>query len=52
MSENLNYEKCHQKYKTTVSYVEKIKLQVVLFSHITFWTKHLDMLFFWKKTDN
>ena len=30
MSENLNYEKFHQKYKITISYVQKIKLQVVL----------------------
>ena len=64
MSENLNYEKFHQKYKITISYVQKIKLQVVLvraydtkirieykeifFSHTTFCTMHSDMPFFWK----
>ena len=30
MSENLNYVKFHQKYKITISYVQNIKLQVVL----------------------
>ena len=30
MSENLNYEKFHQKYKISISYVQKIKLQVVI----------------------
>ena len=30
MSENVNYEKFHQNNKITISYVQKIKLQVVL----------------------
>ena len=30
MSENLNYEKFHQKNKITISYVQKVKLKVVL----------------------
>ena len=64
MSETLNYEKFHQKYNITISYVQKIKLQVVLvraydtkirieykenfFSQTTFLTMHLDMPFFKK----
>ena len=30
MSQKVNYEIFHKKYKITVSYVQKIKLQVVL----------------------
>ena len=61
MSENLNYEKFHSKYKITISYVQKIKLQVVLVraydtkiriecKEIFFCTSHFEHFFSKKQT--